>query len=91
MQYDRDAQGTLNPLPRPSIDTGMGLERIAAVKQGVLSNYDTDLIKPIVLRAGELIGKSFRGRRRYRHGHANQRGSCAGDCVFDSRWRGPFE
>ena len=60
MQYgSRDAQGTLNPLPRPSIDTGMGLERIAAVKQGVLSNYDTDLIKPIVLRAGELIGCAF--------------------------------
>src|SRR5579862_8997441 len=59
MQYDRDAQGTLNPLPRPSIDTGMGLERIAAVKQGVLSNYDTDLIRPIVLQAGELIGCAF--------------------------------
>jgi len=59
MQYDRDAQGKLHPLPRPSIDTGMGLERIAAVKQGVLSNYDTDLIKPIVLQAGELIGKVF--------------------------------
>jgi alanyl-tRNA synthetase len=59
MQYDRDAQGKLNPLPRPSIDTGMGLERITAVKQGVLSNYDTDLIKPIVLQAGELIGKVF--------------------------------
>ncbi len=59
MQYDRDASGKLTPLPRPSIDTGMGLERIAAVKQGVLSNYDTDLIKPIVLKAGELIGKTF--------------------------------
>jgi alanyl-tRNA synthetase len=59
MQYDRDASGKLTPLPRPSIDTGMGLERIAAVKQGVLSNYDTDLIKPIVLRAGELIGRIF--------------------------------
>jgi alanyl-tRNA synthetase len=61
MQYDRDASGKLTPLPRPSIDTGMGLERIAAVKQGVLSNYDTDLIKPIVLYAGELIGKVFGG------------------------------
>jgi alanyl-tRNA synthetase len=59
MQYDRDASGKLTPLPRPSIDTGMGLERIAAVKQGVLSNYDTDLIQPIVLKAGELIGKTF--------------------------------
>src|SRR5712691_205437 len=59
MQFDRDQSGKLTPLPRPSIDTGMGLERIAAVKQGVLSNYDTDLIKPIVLKAGELIGKVF--------------------------------
>jgi alanyl-tRNA synthetase len=59
MQFDRDASGKLTALPRPSIDTGMGLERIAAVKQGVLSNYDTDLIKPIVLKAGELIGKTF--------------------------------
>jgi alanyl-tRNA synthetase len=59
MQFDRDASGKLTPLPRPSIDTGMGLERIAAVLQGVLSNYDTDLIKPIVLKAGELIGKTY--------------------------------
>ena len=44
MQYDRDASGKLTPLPRPSIDTGMGLERVAAVMQGKFSNYDTDLI-----------------------------------------------
>lgn len=59
MQFDRDASGKLTPLPRPSIDTGMGLERLAAVMQGVLSNYDTDLIKPIVLKTGDLIGKAF--------------------------------
>jgi alanyl-tRNA synthetase len=59
MQYDRDASAKLTPLPRPSIDTGMGLERIAAVKQGVLSNYDTDLIKPIVLKAGDLINRTY--------------------------------
>jgi alanyl-tRNA synthetase len=59
MQFDRDASGKLNPLPRPSIDTGMGLERIAAVMQGVLSNYDTDLLRPIIDRAGELIGKTY--------------------------------
>jgi alanyl-tRNA synthetase len=48
MQYDRDSAGVLTPLPRPSIDTGMGLERTAAVLQGKLSNYDTDLIRPII-------------------------------------------
>src|SRR6516164_7272203 len=56
MQYDRDAAGTLTPLPRPSIDTGMGLERTAAVLQGVLSNYDTDLFTPLLKRAAELCG-----------------------------------
>ena len=56
MQYNRDASGMLTPLPRPSIDTGMGLERVAAVMQGKLSNYETDLILPIVLRAAELFG-----------------------------------
>src|SRR6202051_1759477 len=59
MQFDRDASGKLTPLPRPSIDTGMGLERTSAVIQGVLSNYDTDLLRPIIDKAGELIGKSY--------------------------------
>ena len=54
MQFDRDSTGKLTPLPRPSIDTGMGLERVAAVMQGKLSNYDTDLIHPIVVRAADL-------------------------------------
>jgi alanyl-tRNA synthetase len=58
MQFDRDASGKLTPLPRPSIDTGMGLERIAAVLQGKLSNYDTDLIQPIVEYAADLFGKA---------------------------------
>ena len=56
MQYNRDVNGVLTPLPRPSIDTGMGLERIAAVMQGKLSNFECDLLSPIVARAAELFG-----------------------------------
>ncbi|HXF27698.1 MAG TPA: alanine--tRNA ligase, partial [Bryobacteraceae bacterium] len=59
MQFDRAIDGTMSPLPRPSIDTGMGLERVAAVMQGKLSNYDTDLIRPIIDRAAEIIGVSY--------------------------------
>lgn len=55
MQFDRDADGKLTPLPSPSIDTGMGLERVAAVLQGKLSNYETDLIAPIVQKAADLL------------------------------------
>ncbi len=54
MQFNRDSEGVMTPLPRPSIDTGMGLERVAAVMQGKLSNYETDLIRPIVDYAAEL-------------------------------------
>jgi alanyl-tRNA synthetase len=54
MQYDRDASGKLTPLPRPSIDTGMGLDRLAAVMQGKLSVYENDLMRPIILKAAEL-------------------------------------
>lgn len=57
MQFERDAEGNLNPLPKPSIDTGMGLERIASVLQNVPTNYDTDLFVPIMQKVEELSGK----------------------------------
>jgi alanyl-tRNA synthetase len=59
MQFDRDVSGKLNPLPKPSIDTGMGLERVASVLQGVISNYDTDLFTPLIKRAAELTRSSL--------------------------------
>ncbi len=59
MQYDRSADGKMTPLPHPSIDTGMGLERTACALQGVHSNYDTDLLRPVIDRAAELIGVTY--------------------------------
>ncbi|MDD4457355.1 MAG: alanine--tRNA ligase, partial [Syntrophotalea acetylenica] len=59
MQFNRDADGTMSPLPKPSIDTGMGLERISAVMQGVQSNYDCDLLRGIIAYVEELSGKRY--------------------------------
>jgi alanyl-tRNA synthetase len=56
MQYERAADGTLSKLPKPSVDTGMGLERIAAVMQGVHSNYDIDLFRALIAAAAEVTG-----------------------------------
>ncbi|MGD9850008.1 MAG: alanine--tRNA ligase [Nitrospirales bacterium] len=59
MQFDRDASGHLNPLPKPSIDTGMGLERLAAVTQQVSSNYDSDIFLPLLSVIGEQCGRTY--------------------------------
>jgi alanyl-tRNA synthetase len=59
MQYNRDADGELHPLPKPSIDTGAGLERIASVLQGVTSNYDTDLFQPLIERGAGVVGRPY--------------------------------
>ena len=59
MQYNRDEKGNMEPLPAPCVDTGMGLERLAAVIQGKFSNYDTDLIQPLIEAAAGLSGKTY--------------------------------
>src|SRR5450759_3064830 len=59
MQYDRAADGVLTPLPKPSVDTGMGLERVAAVMQGVHSNYDIDILQGIIRHIERLTGKRY--------------------------------
>jgi alanyl-tRNA synthetase len=59
MQFNRDERGTLTPLPKPSVDTGMGLERIASVLQSVKSNYDTDLLQGIIQYVAKLAGKEY--------------------------------
>jgi alanyl-tRNA synthetase len=61
MEFDRQADGTLNPLPARSIDTGMGFERITAVMQGVLSNYDTDVFTPLLTAIGDRAGTTHHG------------------------------
>jgi alanyl-tRNA synthetase len=59
MQFDQAPDGSRTPLPAPSVDTGAGLERIAAVMQGVESNFDTDLFTPITRRAAEAVGRPY--------------------------------
>ncbi len=59
MQFDRDEEGNDRPLPAPSIDTGAGLERIAAILQGVRTNYHTDLFLPLIAEAEEIVGKRY--------------------------------
>jgi len=59
MQFNRSEDGTMTPLPRPSIDTGMGLERVAAVLQGKINNYDTDLFQPVIRKLEELSGRKY--------------------------------
>jgi len=59
MQYERDKSGTLTPLPKPSIDTGMGLERVVAIKEGVLSNYDSSMFMPLIRQVEAMTGETY--------------------------------
>jgi alanyl-tRNA synthetase len=68
MQFHRTADGQLIPLPKPSVDTGMGLDRVAAVLQGKISNYDTDLFVPLMKRAAELCGIDFESEEKLEEG-----------------------
>ena len=89
MQFNRDASAVLNPLPKPSVDTGMGLERITAVLENVISNYETDLFIPLLKRAAELCGVDFREEEKYEAGNRGasilegDRGSLQGDYFLD--------
>jgi alanyl-tRNA synthetase len=95
MQFDRDASGRLKPLPRPSIDTGMGLERIAAVVQGKRSNFDTDLLHPLITDVERRSGKAYGAREtddismRVIADHARATAFLIADQVSPSNeWRG---
>ena len=63
MQFEQVGPGDRRPLPKPSVDTGMGLERLCAVLQGVRSNYETDLLRPLIDHAAKLSGKTLRPDR----------------------------
>src|SRR5439155_23041610 len=67
MQYEQVGPGERNPLPRPSIDTGMGLERIAAILQGVTSNYDIDLMRALIRASVEATGVEADGPHKASH------------------------
>jgi alanyl-tRNA synthetase len=95
MQFNRDASGVMTPLPRPSIDTGMGLERMAAVMQGKGSSFDTDLVAPLVARTADVAGKRYGAGEdddvsmRVIADHARTAAFLIGDGVTPSNeWRG---
>jgi alanyl-tRNA synthetase len=90
MQFDRSVDGTLTPLPKPSVDTGAGLERIAAVMQGEDDNFHTDVFQPLIDRVGELVGvpydRNAENRASYRvlADHARAVGFLLADGVYPS-------
>lgn len=91
MQFNRDAEGTFHPLKAPGVDTGMGLERLAAVLQGHLSTYETDLVMPIILRVAEMANKRYGDEAnddvslRVVADHARATAFCIADGVFPEK------
>src|SRR5437899_12072894 len=95
MQYDLQPDGSRKNLPKPSVDTGAGLERIASVMQNVLSNFDTDLFQPIIAQASEIVGRPYhRGPAgapyRVLADHARPVAFPPGDGVYPSNERGGY-
>jgi alanyl-tRNA synthetase len=92
MQYDRDADGELHPLPAPCVDTGMGLERLSSILQGVDTNYQTDLFTDIIARAVEVVGVPYDYHTpqgvsyRVLADHARAAASCAAPCATPGCW-----
>jgi len=66
MQYERSEDGTLAPLPKPSIDTGMGLERVVAIKEGQINNFHSSLFMPIIRQIESIVGKEYNGNASFR-------------------------
>ena len=91
MQFSRDAAGELSPLAATGVDTGMGLERLVAVKQGVLSTYDTDLIRPLIGFVSELSGQALRRARGVGRQPSRGGGPRPGHGVLHRRRRVPRE
>jgi len=87
MEFERSADGTLTPLPAPSIDTGMGLERVTAVLQNKHSNYDTDVFAPILARIAQLAGVPIRRGRACQRVDARRRGPHPRDHIPHRRRR----
>jgi alanyl-tRNA synthetase len=85
MQFNRDASGALNPLPKPSVDTGMGLERMASVLQSEISIYDTDLFVPLIQRAAQLTGVDIQEEKKQLYSRIEP---SSGSMVFQSLKQG---